>query len=344
MRYVGVLNSVEEEILTNQDVEYYVTNGGEIYSIDGSTRTLMFDGTDWVGGELVFPEEYADAITNFVWSDVSGVHISTEKDDATTSGVKNVLLDSNGLYLRDGIANHAVFEADRIDLGLDTDAPVAVLTILGRSGALIGQETFTLDGVVHRDITLQSNGSLCLEAYYNTSTKTTSQLILDDGCILLRPKFTADVIDGKDVYPTALSTSKRVYLLAKANGHSLYDVTREIMNEHTDASVTVSHNNRSNTLTIRRAGNVVTASMHGVFGINAQNTLVTMGGTIPSGYRPIDSTYVNIVNVSNSKPTDTSRWVFESGGNIKVTTGAPANTLREYYIDATWITSENMPS
>jgi len=313
----------------------------------------MADNTDIIinppedGGAREREETVGHATTtylNYTWNDDEGVHVSTVSGDATTDGVQNILLNSNGLYLRDGSVNHAVFEADRIDLGLDTDAPVAVLTILGRSGALVGQETFTLDGVVHRDITLQSNGSLCLEAYHNTSTKTTSQLILDDGSILLRPKYTADTIDGNDVYPTALSTSKRVYLLAKANGHSLYDVIKSIMNEHTDASITVSHNSRSNTLTLRRAGNVVTASMHGIFGINAQNTVVTMSGTIPSGYRPIDSTYANIVNVSSSKPTDTSRWVFESGGAIKVTTGASANSLREYFIDATWITNDAMPS
>lgn len=50
--------------------------------------------------------EVAD-VTHYFWHDNDGAHVTTEPDDATTG--HNTLIDSNGMYVRDGTTNLAQF-------------------------------------------------------------------------------------------------------------------------------------------------------------------------------------------------------------------------------------------
>ena len=50
--------------------------------------------------------EVAD-VTHYFWHDDDGAHVTTEPDDATTG--HNTLIDSNGMYVRDGTTNLAQF-------------------------------------------------------------------------------------------------------------------------------------------------------------------------------------------------------------------------------------------
>lgn len=56
-------------------------------------------------------------IVNYFWHDADGVHVSTAPGDFTSSGVKNVLVDSEGLDIRSGSALLAYFRSQAIRLG-----------------------------------------------------------------------------------------------------------------------------------------------------------------------------------------------------------------------------------
>lgn len=65
--------------------------------------------------------EVAD-VTHYFWHDDDGAHVATEPDDATTG--HNTLIDSNGMYIRDGMDNLARFGASGVQVGKDDDANV----------------------------------------------------------------------------------------------------------------------------------------------------------------------------------------------------------------------------
>lgn len=56
-------------------------------------------------------------IINYFWHDADGVHVSTAPGDATSEGVKNVLVDSEGMDIRDGDTLLAYFRSEAIRLG-----------------------------------------------------------------------------------------------------------------------------------------------------------------------------------------------------------------------------------
>ncbi len=56
-------------------------------------------------------------IINYFWHDADGVHVSTAPGDATSTGVKNVLVDSEGMDIRDGETLLAYFRSEAIRLG-----------------------------------------------------------------------------------------------------------------------------------------------------------------------------------------------------------------------------------
>jgi hypothetical protein len=59
--------------------------------------------------------EVANATAQYFWHDTQGAHVSTVEGDATTGS--NVLIDSNGMYIRDGSDDLASFTASTIALG-----------------------------------------------------------------------------------------------------------------------------------------------------------------------------------------------------------------------------------
>ena len=56
-------------------------------------------------------------IINYFWHDADGVHVSTAPGDATSTGIKNVLVDSEGMDIRDGDTLLAYFRSEAIRLG-----------------------------------------------------------------------------------------------------------------------------------------------------------------------------------------------------------------------------------
>lgn len=56
-------------------------------------------------------------IINYFWHDADGVHVSTAPGDATSTGIKNVLVDSEGMDIRDGETLLAYFRSEAIRLG-----------------------------------------------------------------------------------------------------------------------------------------------------------------------------------------------------------------------------------
>lgn len=68
--------------------------------------------------------QIAQATKNYFWHDADGAHVSTVEGDASTGN--NVLIDSNGMAIRDGETDLATFEADEISLGNNsTEAKIA---------------------------------------------------------------------------------------------------------------------------------------------------------------------------------------------------------------------------
>lgn len=57
----------------------------------------------------------AQATRNYFWHDANGAHVATTEGDATTGN--NVLIDSEGMSIRDGVTELAAFLADAIRLG-----------------------------------------------------------------------------------------------------------------------------------------------------------------------------------------------------------------------------------
>ena len=59
--------------------------------------------------------QIAQATKNYFWHDADGAHVSTVEGDASTG--KNVLIDSDGMSIRNGTNELAAFEASKISLG-----------------------------------------------------------------------------------------------------------------------------------------------------------------------------------------------------------------------------------
>lgn len=58
-----------------------------------------------------------NGVVNYFWHDGEGAHVSTAPGDASTSGVKNVLIDADGMNIRSGTVLLAYFHGDSIRLG-----------------------------------------------------------------------------------------------------------------------------------------------------------------------------------------------------------------------------------
>lgn len=111
-------------------------------------------------------------------------------------------------------------------------------------------------------------------------------------------------------------------------------------------SVNLTHNGSQQhtvTLKLRRMGNFVFAQFNGSFNVQAANKALSIGGTIPTGWRPYETAYINIVPiVSNASDGAVARLAAYTNGTLKFIcnkTGA-----HEFCATATWFTNNPYPS
>lgn len=95
--------------------------------------------------------EVAD-VTHYFWHDNDGAHVTTEPDDATTG--HNTLIDSNGMYVRDGTTNLAQFTNPTVIGEVDSGKPNV---LIGTDGADTG--VFIRNGTSPKLIMWQESGT-----------------------------------------------------------------------------------------------------------------------------------------------------------------------------------------
>lgn len=118
----------------------HVSSGDEVSVLveDGVAYAIGTDGWgDAVQTTASSAEAIATAVNQHVWTDTSGVHV-TEQDQDDTTGA-NVLLNSQGLLLRDGTDDLAAFASGGVEF---YDAGATIASFSG-SGAVIGDASAT---------------------------------------------------------------------------------------------------------------------------------------------------------------------------------------------------------
>ena len=68
--------------------------------------------------------EAVSSVTNYFFHDADGAHVTTTPGDATTGN--NVLINANGLDVRDGSTQVAYFHADSAQIGADGDSHITI--------------------------------------------------------------------------------------------------------------------------------------------------------------------------------------------------------------------------
>lgn len=114
-------------------------------------------------------------IINYFWHDADGVHVSTAPGDATSAGVKNVLVDAEGMEIRSGSVPIAFFHSDEIRLGPaagNVDITPSSLVFRPKYGA----SNFRYRGVAGANVTQKFIGDGVTRAFdifrYETGTLT----------------------------------------------------------------------------------------------------------------------------------------------------------------------------
>lgn len=111
-------------LTTDADIDKAVADGASIYEeSDSGSRTLLYSPDDgWVQPRPTISSTAKQYFTH----DDQGAHISTVDGDPNAG--KNVLLDSDGLHVRNGETELASFEANRVSLGKgDTGATIDLI-------------------------------------------------------------------------------------------------------------------------------------------------------------------------------------------------------------------------
>lgn len=119
------------------DVVQVRVSGGTAFIVGNATAPPTDDATAIVAQGTAdeaketadVAKEVADAaaaqvqtVRNYFWHDAAGAHVSTVEGDATTG--KNVLIDSNGLHVRNGTTTLAEFLSELIKLGAESNNAV----------------------------------------------------------------------------------------------------------------------------------------------------------------------------------------------------------------------------
>lgn len=107
-------------------------------------------------------------------------------------------------------------------------------------------------------------------------------------------------------------------------------------------TITVSHNGTSGTIALWRWGPIVIAKIYPNLNAKTANTLLTLSGTIPTGFRPTTTIYIPCTPVTSNALNGTARYEIDSSGVIKLTSSVTGN--REFRTQAVWITTNTMPS
>ena len=107
-------------------------------------------------------------------------------------------------------------------------------------------------------------------------------------------------------------------------------------------NVTLTHNSTSGNMYLWRWGPLVVCQLTGIWNIKTANTLTTMSGTVPSGYRPAGTRYFGVTPVTSNSPTGYSRWDVQSNGTVRFVASATGN--REMRQMVCWLTQDDEPS
>lgn len=116
----------------------HVSSGDEVSVLveDGAAYAIGTDGWgDSVQATASSASAIATAVNQHVWTDTSGVHVTEQDQDATTGA--NVLLNSQGLLLRDGTDDLAAFASGGVEFYDGT----ATTASFNSSGAVLGGDT-----------------------------------------------------------------------------------------------------------------------------------------------------------------------------------------------------------
>jgi len=117
-----------------------VSSGDEVQLLVDNGAPIAVAATGW-GDQLqataTSASAIATAVNQHVWTDTSGVHVTERDQDATTGA--NVLLNSQGLLLRDGTDDLAAFASGGVEF-YDNGATTASFN---GSGAVIGDASAT---------------------------------------------------------------------------------------------------------------------------------------------------------------------------------------------------------
>lgn len=153
-------------------------------------------------------------IINYFWHDADGVHVSTAPGDATSTGVKNVLVDSEGMDIRDGETLLAYFRSEAIRLGKNlgymeiTPSSFSFRPSYGsrdfnyaRQSNVSVTQTFIGDGVTKLfDLFRYSTGSLTVAV--DGTTTTAFSVLFNQEDSLGRLTFTNAPADGEVIVMT----------------------------------------------------------------------------------------------------------------------------------------------
>lgn len=107
-------------------------------------------------------------------------------------------------------------------------------------------------------------------------------------------------------------------------------------------SLGLTYNGSSGTLALWRCGPIVVAHLNITCAALTANTILSVSGTVPTGYRPGGTRYFPITPISSNSPTGQSVWSVSSAGAVQFRASSTSN--REYKGCAVWTTVDALPA
>ena len=185
MYYYAVIDETSaERIANNAELTDYFNDGYDIYEVDDNdVETLIASEGVWIEAEPNLENKQTSA--HYFWADSDGAHISTV--DGVADQGENVLMDSNGFYVRNGTTVLTSITAGLIRIGKAAEERLELMptglnlyclnTYLDDSDVLVTE----YKNYFNVNVETQNDGTTTLGVTVGTRSGTTGDLSFTSG-------------------------------------------------------------------------------------------------------------------------------------------------------------------
>ena len=375
--YDGVTDEISEVTLGDALYSYFDQTARTLNAMNGSIVDIS-GAARYASEEAREAQRTADYTRAFFWADDEGVHVSTVDGDASQG--KNVLVDADGLAIRNGSVDLATFGDSLIELGKGNEnAKISLVDDKATMTYDAGEDTFWISGLdvaedgprvigvkMPIDATRQAAGHksprLVLDTNYNTEQDSRVYLNADHFQMNALKESGGRTVGYIDLNSGIIEMDIAQYLFVYSRAQSKVLMTMYA----NDSTGLPAYNNHADQVDFPDASSF---KVHGIpiypYKTNTTITgvrLVRQGnivvmvmnrsqamtantqfsiGTIPTGYRPQTATVIVAQYASASTPVGSARVVANTNGSL---VGQESSQTGTYvlYATACWITDDSI--